>query len=585
MADVKANTAIVASAVLLSGFALASTLPVSAWADEAQENASEQVEQQIALNLETLYGPDWQNIVKKRHGDLLQEGAEPASDDATLVEAAKKDAVKTWKASASTSSLYYNNGEQVVPKLHLRYANSSKQYVPESLYQVVSCTPVSQVGEKGTVSISGTWDGTATRTLTFSVKQGHISEMMITRSKRAFYTGQEVKPAVEISYRGAKLVEGVDYRLEYSNNIEIGEARIDIYALGNFSGSGSCTFQIIAQLTPSNTPDEENASPSNTPDEENASPSNTPDEENTSPSNTPSSDDENVTSAPTVSNVITNASVAPIEARYTSGLSKVKPEVTVTVDGKTLTRGTDYTVTYKKNKKPGTAKAIVKGKGIYSGSATVSFKLVNLGDDLARMACKLAYSKASGRFSVNPTKAFMKAYNAVGRPNSAASKYNGRGCDATVSTICKYSGYDKKMPGGLASQRNYLGWNSSTHKPTGKGKSNGRWVGICRYTKNLEKQGKLLPGDIVFRNGHVCMYVGKSIAQEIYKTNLKGTKADRGKPGSTQTWVSGHFSFKGPCAIGSASGWAYPGTSSDKGYVFRLVKPRSSTYKVGGIVK
>ena len=571
MADVKANTAIVASAILLGGFALASsTLPVSAWADEAQEDASGQVEQQIALNLETLYGPDWQNIVKTRHGDLIQAGAEPASDDSALVEAAKKDAVKTWKASAITTSLRYNNGEQVVPKIRFRYENSSNSYVPESLYRITFSSPISKVGEKGTISIAGSWDGTATRSLGVSVIQGHISEMRITWPKSAFYTGQEVKPEVEVSYRGTKLVEGVDYRLEYSNNIEIGEARIDVYALGNFSGSGSCTFQIIAEPEPVN-----EATPENTPE-------NTPDD--TTPSDTTPST-ETVTSAPTVSNVITKASIAPIQARYTSGLSKVKPAVTVTVDGKMLKAGTDYTVTYKNNKAPGTAKATVKGKGIYSGSVTVSFKLVNLGDDLARVACKLSYSKAKGRFSVNPTSAFMKAYNAVGRPNSAASKYNGRGCDATVSTICKYSGYDKKMPGGLASQRNYLGWNSSTHKPTGKGTSNGRWVGICRYSSDLEKQGKLLPGDIVFRNGHICMYVGKSIAQEIYKKNLKGTKADKGKPGSSQTWVSGHFSFKGPCSIGSASGWAYPGTSSDKGYVFRLVKPRSSTYKVGGIVK
>ena len=63
----------------------------------------------------------------------------------------------------------------------------------------------------------------------------------------------------------------------------------------------------------------------------------------------------------------------------------VKPKMTVTLDGKTLALGTDFTVEYKdtKGKKvsakslktAGTYKAIVKGKGAYTGTKTATFKI------------------------------------------------------------------------------------------------------------------------------------------------------------------------------------------------------------------
>lgn len=52
-----------------------------------------------------------------------------------------------------------------------------------------------------------------------------------------------------------------------------------------------------------------------------------------------------------------------------------KPKVTVSVNGKKLS-AKQYTVTYKNNKKVGTAKVVIKGKGTYKGcSKTVTFKI------------------------------------------------------------------------------------------------------------------------------------------------------------------------------------------------------------------
>ena len=57
-----------------------------------------------------------------------------------------------------------------------------------------------------------------------------------------------------------------------------------------------------------------------------------------------------------------------------SGKAK-KPKATVKYDGKTLKAGTDYTVSYKNNVKAGTATATVKGKGKYTGTKSVKFKI------------------------------------------------------------------------------------------------------------------------------------------------------------------------------------------------------------------
>ena len=66
--------------------------------------------------------------------------------------------------------------------------------------------------------------------------------------------------------------------------------------------------------------------------------------------------------------------VQPIASQPYTG-SAIEPTVTVNVGNKTLTAGTDYTVTYKDNTDVGTAKVIVTGKGNYTGSVEAKFNI------------------------------------------------------------------------------------------------------------------------------------------------------------------------------------------------------------------
>ena len=66
--------------------------------------------------------------------------------------------------------------------------------------------------------------------------------------------------------------------------------------------------------------------------------------------------------------------VQPIASQPYTG-SAIEPTVTVKDGRKTLTAGTDYTVTYKDNTNVGTATATVTGKGNYTGSVEAKFNI------------------------------------------------------------------------------------------------------------------------------------------------------------------------------------------------------------------
>ena len=72
---------------------------------------------------------------------------------------------------------------------------------------------------------------------------------------------------------------------------------------------------------------------------------------------------------------ISQASITLSKTSYTyDGTAKV-PSVTVKLNGKVLIQNTDYTVSYKNNINPGTAKVIVTGKGSYTGSKSAGFTI------------------------------------------------------------------------------------------------------------------------------------------------------------------------------------------------------------------
>lgn len=138
------------------------------------------------------------------------------------------------------------------------------------------------------------------------------------------YTGSEIKPTVVVKDGATTLIEGTDYEVTYSNNINVGTATATISEVtnGNYTFTNKpVTFNII-KATIGN---------------------------------------ENVT--------------LPQESYKITG-SEIKPEPTVVVNGRTLVKDTDYTVTYTNNTNLGIATVTVTGKGNYQGTGNKNFTIV-----------------------------------------------------------------------------------------------------------------------------------------------------------------------------------------------------------------
>ena len=78
----------------------------------------------------------------------------------------------------------------------------------------------------------------------------------------------------------------------------------------------------------------------------------------------------------------------------------IKPSITIKDGNKKLVSGTDYTVTYKNNTKPGKATATITGKGDYTGTKTVTFniapKKVKLSAKTSGAGAVLSWKKSTG---------------------------------------------------------------------------------------------------------------------------------------------------------------------------------------------
>ncbi|MCR4702173.1 MAG: RICIN domain-containing protein [Saccharofermentans sp.] len=61
----------------------------------------------------------------------------------------------------------------------------------------------------------------------------------------ATYTGSELKPAVKVTYNSKTLVNGTDYTVTFSNNVNIGKATVIVTGKGNYSGTKTVYFSII----------------------------------------------------------------------------------------------------------------------------------------------------------------------------------------------------------------------------------------------------------------------------------------------------------------------------------------------------
>ncbi|MCR5617231.1 MAG: DUF4214 domain-containing protein [Clostridiales bacterium] len=95
------------------------------------------------------------------------------------------------------------------------------------------------------VTLEGTGNYEGERVLLFEVTPRDIDGLDIEDIADKTYTGYPISPVPVLSYGGAALSSS-DYVISYSSNLEKGEASILIEGKGNFCGSTTVTFNIVA---------------------------------------------------------------------------------------------------------------------------------------------------------------------------------------------------------------------------------------------------------------------------------------------------------------------------------------------------
>lgn len=264
-----------------------------------------------------------------------------------------------------------------------------------------------------TVSLVGQKPGSATVTATFKDIDGNpiegismsktytvmpldISKATVTVPGEHAYTGHEVEPKPLVSMSGTELIEGVDYTVTYSDNVEIGQATVTITGIGNAAGTASGTFSIgKADIFPATlssiaplpyTGEAHEPTPTVTLAGFGALVEGT---------DFTYEYEDNVNAGSGKVHVVGMGNfkgssgwllfdITPVDvagatiddipsADYTG--SAIAPEPGVTINGKTLVKGTDYTLSYADNVNAGTASVTVTGTGNYTGTQTKSFAI------------------------------------------------------------------------------------------------------------------------------------------------------------------------------------------------------------------
>lgn len=89
------------------------------------------------------------------------------------------------------------------------------------------------------------------KAFTKNAEKINIADAVISDIEMQNYTGEEIKPEVEVKYIGNILIKDTDYRVSYSNNVNCSsEALVIVKGIGNYSGKIQKTFTIRWNKSP-----------------------------------------------------------------------------------------------------------------------------------------------------------------------------------------------------------------------------------------------------------------------------------------------------------------------------------------------
>ena len=308
--------------------------------------------------------------------------------------------------SISVESAYYNGSEQ---KPAVSVTHNGKKLTPDTDYTVAYTNNI-EVTDYARARITGQGNYKGTLTQYFTIRKQDISNCSIILSADSFpYDGSDKRPEVTVKSGNNTLTASSDYTVSYSNNRAVGTATVTISGRNNYTGSASKSFRIvpadIANFTVSLSAstfgyDGSKKKPSATVRSGNKTLTSGTDftvsysnNVNVGTASAVITGKGNYSGSITKEFIITPADFSKLTASLAAGTfsydgTEKKPEVTVKSGSKQLTSGTDFTVSYTDNINVGTAKAVITGKGNYSGTITKSFKITQA--DLSKFTASLS---------------------------------------------------------------------------------------------------------------------------------------------------------------------------------------------------
>lgn len=136
---------------------------------------------------------------------------------------------------------------------------------------------------------------------------------------------------------------------------------------------------------------------------------------------------------------LANCQIGVIPTQYYNG-KKIEPAAAVTYNGKALTKGKDYTITYENNINIGTAKAVLHGAGNYSGTASKNFVITvkkNAPYVVGNYKYKITNAKTNGKGTVKVIGVKSKSVKKKLKKITIASKVAIGGKQFSVTAIEK----------------------------------------------------------------------------------------------------------------------------------------------------
>jgi gliding motility-associated-like protein len=283
-------------------------------------------------------------------------------------------------------------GSELEPKVTVK--DGSETLVEGTDYEVTYSDNINVGTATVTVNGIGNYSGTLTKTFNVVSKSLEIAKIGTIGSQ--LYTGTERKPAVLVTDGSVTLVVGVDYTVSYTDNINVGTAKVTVTGIGNYKATLDGNFQIVSksienavieaivdqtytgsELEPKVTLKDGSVTLEEGVDYEVTYTDNIQTGKSTVTIKGIGNYAGTVTTTfEIVSKTLEDADIESIGNQTSTG-SELEPKVTIKDGSVTLVEGTDYEVTYSDNISVGTATVTVKGIGNYSGTLMGSFKIVS----------------------------------------------------------------------------------------------------------------------------------------------------------------------------------------------------------------